>query len=172
MKKITAIIVLFMTLFFIITPANAKSEVTIHLVEDKLARTFDNFYNGDKKTIYAFAYDTNNTPFSIEIDYYLNEELFYYEIYKEEFDYGRGNLYIALLGKEVLLSCSNPYNRKNNLPFDKILKKVNIPEKVSQKVTYLREEKKTLKQGKNLILSSEAAYDNELYRVEVFAIPN
>lgn len=49
MKKITAIIVLFMTLFFIITPANAKSEVTIHLVEDKLARTFDNFYNGDKK---------------------------------------------------------------------------------------------------------------------------
>ena len=71
MKKITAIIVLFMTLFFIITPANAKSEVTIHLVEDKLARTFDNFYNGDKKTIYAFAYDTNNTPFSIEIDYYL-----------------------------------------------------------------------------------------------------
>ena len=32
-----------MTLFFIITPANAKSEVTIHLVEDKLARTFDNF---------------------------------------------------------------------------------------------------------------------------------
>lgn len=70
------------------------------------------------------------------------------------------------------MSCSNPYNRKNNLPFDKILKKVNIPEKLSQKVTYLREEKKTLKQGKNLILSSEAAYDNELYRVEVFAVPN
>ena len=55
MKKITAIIVLFMTLFFIITPANAKSEVTIHLVEDKLARTFDNFYNGDKKNNICFC---------------------------------------------------------------------------------------------------------------------
>ena len=60
---------------------------------------------------------------------------------KEEFDYGRRKSFIVFTRKEVLLSCSNPYNRKNNLPFDKILKKVNIPEKLSQKVTYLREER-------------------------------
>lgn len=167
MKKLIITCIL---MFFIMTPLHADTGIYIYQNQDILGETFDTLYNGDEKTLYSFAYDSNNQTISLEANFYIDgERIFSYEE-KEAILGGYGTYYISMYDMGILTGIDHEANRVISPTH---IRRGDIdPDLMNEEnIVYIRQDKEPLKNEKTLIMKAEATIDGQYHLMEIYMYP-